>query len=84
MRLIDAEALEKYAAAIFERFEDTTPEIVVDFITDAIKNSPTIAAAPDTDAEMRGYIRGYNDAIKTTFKLMLQYGADREEEEHER
>lgn len=83
MRPINAEALEKYVAAIFETFEDTTPPIVADLVTNAIKNEPTIAVAPDTDAETRGYIRGYNDAIQTTFKLMLQYGADRKEEEPE-
>lgn len=49
---------------------------------DTFNTAPTITSDPD--AETRGYIRGYNDAIKTTFKLMLQYGSDREEEEHER
>ena len=82
MRPIDAEALANYAAIIFAKYEDTTPPIVVDFITDAIRNAPTIET-PDTGAEFRGYIRGYNDAIQTTFKLMLQYGADRKEEEPE-
>lgn len=82
MRPIDAEALENYVAIVFAKFADTTPPIVADFITDAIRNAPTIETR-DTDAETRGYIRGYNDAIGTTFKLMLQYGADRKEEEPE-
>ena len=83
MRPIDAEALEKYAAAIFGKFEGETPPIVADLMTNAIKNAPTIETT-DTDAETRGYIRGYNDAIQTTFKLMLQYGADIKEEEPEK
>lgn len=82
MRPIDAEALADFAAIVFAKFEDTTPEIVSDFILDAIKNAPTIETT-DTGAEFRGYIRGYNDAIQTTFKLMLQYGADIKKEEPE-
>lgn len=77
MRLIDADQL------LQKLQKDPLFPLVEQYgITRVIEAAPTIAA--DTDAETRGYIRGYNDAIETTFKLMLQYGSDREEEEHER
>lgn len=78
MRTIDADALKRRVQEIWDTGDYWVPDVL-----NVIDSTPTIEAI-DTDAETRGYVHGYNDAVQMTFKLMLQYGSDREEEEHER
>jgi len=81
MRPIDAEALEKYAAAIFGKFEDATPPIVADLMTNAIKNAPTIETKADALQLEETYIKGYNAGAEMALHIINTYGNKEEEPE---
>lgn len=81
MRPIDAEALAKFVAVFFTQFEEETPEIVADFITEAIRNAPTITAKPDVLQLEEAYIKGYNAGAEMAVHIINTYGNKEEEPE---